>query len=68
MTYGATIRHTALAVHGTGAVITTHGTAAAGIGTDGHTVHTTIADFMTLGIMAEYTTHGTMADGMAMDT
>ena len=65
-TYGVTTLHTASEAHGTGAAITTHGTATTGIGTDGRTtLHgATAADGMTLGTMAESMTHGTTEDGM----
>ena len=54
--------HTASAAHGTGAVITTHGTATHGIGTHGHTVLGDITDGMILGITAVSMTHGITAD------
>ena len=65
-TSGVTTLHTASAVHGIGAAITTLGTATTGIGTDGRTtLHgATAADGMTLGTTAESMTHGTTEDGM----
>ena len=65
-TSGVTTRHTASAVHGIGAAITTLGTTIIGIGTDGlTTLHGIImADGMTLGTMVASTIHGITEDSM----
>ena len=65
--HGTTTPHTVSAVHGIGAAITTHGTAARCIGTDG-TIHTTMQECMIHGTMADGTTRGITEGCMDMAT
>ena len=69
-THGYTILHTASEVHGTGAGITTLGTAVRSIGTHGHIPHTGITAGTTRSISEAGMTLGTTAteDGMEVGT